>query len=125
MREGPASRHPTATAEMELLAEALLHHPSFPLATALRRALWVRGEYIPDDEEEQLWDYTDRIFIDRTWAGFHYVTRDEEPLLCIGPLQVFEDSTSGALRTRCTVWYGADALRQWRRQRVAARASAS
>ncbi|GAB3319287.1 hypothetical protein ACFQT0_30290 [Hymenobacter humi] len=121
MKKVPAPTAPAATAEMELLAEALLHHDAFPLATALRRALRDRGEYVPDEEEELLWNYTDRIFIERMWAGFRFVTRDDEPLLCIGPLQVFEESISGMLRTRCRVWYGSEALREWQRQEVAAR----
>ncbi len=104
------------TAEMRLLAEALLRHRSFPLATALRRVLWATGEDVPDDEEELLGDYTDRVLIDSVWAGYRYVSRDDEPLLCIGPLEVFEEQSSGALHTRCRVWYGADAWAEWIRQ---------
>lgn len=81
---------------MELLAEALLHHPAFPLATALRRALWARGEDVPDEEEERLWDYTDRLLIERTWTGFHCVTRDEEPLVCWGRRRCSRIEPAGA-----------------------------
>jgi hypothetical protein len=107
---------PDATAEQQLLAAAILQHQTYPLATAWRRALLETGEYVPEEEEELLWDYIDGIIIDVVWAGFRYVSREEVPLLCIGPLEVFEDQASGALLTRCAVWYGAAALAEWRRQ---------
>ncbi|WP_426058908.1 hypothetical protein [Hymenobacter sp. B1770] len=105
----------TPTAEMWVLANAILYHRPYPLATALRRAYMDAGEYVPDDEEELLWDYADRILIDMVWQGYRFVSRDEVPLLCIGPLEVFEEKGSGQALTRCAVWYGPDALAEWRR----------
>ncbi|SFQ71782.1 hypothetical protein [Hymenobacter arizonensis] len=104
------------TAEQHILADAILRHRPYPLATALRRALFAWGESVPDEEEELLWDYADSILIDMVWQGYRYVSRDEVPLLCIGPLEVFADEATGTLLTRCAVWYGADAWQEWTRQ---------
>ena len=104
------------TAEQRLLAAALLQHRSFPLATALRRALLAAGEYVPDEEEEMLWDYVDFITIDIALDGFRYVSREDVPLLGIGPLVLFARESSPALLTRCAVWYGAEARAEWERR---------
>ncbi len=96
-----------------MLAEAILHHRPFPLATALRRAFFAAGEYVPDEEEELLWDYANGIFVDMVWQGYRYVSRDEVPLLCIGPLELFAEPGSQQVLARCAVWYGAEALAEW------------
>lgn len=48
--------------------------------------------------------------------GFRYVSRDGVPLLCLGPLELFEQQGSQQLLTRCAVWYGEEALAEWRRR---------
>jgi len=105
-----------ATSEERVLADAILLHRPFPLASAIRRVLLEAGEWVPDEEEELLWDYVDAIAIDMLLDGFRYVTRDEKPLLGIGPLEVFEDAETHALLTRCAVWYGEEARLEWRRR---------
>jgi len=104
------------TAEQQLLADAILHHRPFPLSVAIRRALWAEGEYVPEEEESQLQDYADSINIDMVPDGYRYVSRGTVPLLGLGPLELFVEPGSPQLLTRCAVWYGAEALAEWRRR---------
>jgi hypothetical protein len=104
------------TAEQLLLAAAILRHRPLTLPTALRVALLATGEYVPEEEESFLFDYADSIAIDMVPDGFRYVSRGEVPLLGIGPLELFEQEGSQLLLTKCAVWYGEEALAEWRRR---------
>ncbi|MCI1187883.1 hypothetical protein MON38_10665 [Hymenobacter sp. DH14] len=104
------------TAEQSLLVDAILRHRPFALAAALRRALHVAGEYVPVEEQAQFQAYVDSIAIDMVPDGFRYVSRDGVPLLGIGPLELFEQEGSPQLLTWCAVWYGEEALVEWRRR---------
>ena len=106
--------HPTA--EEQLLADAILRHRPFSLARALRAALQVAGEYVPEEEEPLLRAYADSIRIDMVPDGYRLVRRDEEPLLGLGPLELFTEPRNPQLLTRCAVWYGADAWAEWQRR---------
>lgn len=105
-----------ATAEQHLLADAILRHRQYPLATALRRVLLAAGEYVPDEDAELLYDYAASVFIATALDGFHLVSRDEVPLLGIGPLELFAEPGNPALLTRCAVWYGPAAQAEWKRR---------
>lgn len=76
----------------------------------------VADEYVPDEEEETLRIYADSIAIDMVPDGFRFVSRDGVPLLCLGPLELFEEVGNPQLLTRCAVWYGEEALSEWRRR---------
>ena len=45
-----------------------------------------------------------------------YVSRDGVPLVGLGPLELYEEPGSTQLLTRCMVWYGEEALAEWRRR---------
>ena len=104
------------TAEQQLLADAILRHRPFSLSTAIRQALQLAGEYVPEQEAVQLQAYVDSITLDMVPDSFRYVSRDGVPMLGIGPLELFEQEGSPQLLTRCTVWYGEEALAEWRRR---------
>ena len=104
------------TAEQWLLAEAILRHRPFPLGVALRRALVAAGEHVPPEEEMQLQEYADSIDIDMVPDGYRLVTRQDAPLLGLGPLEVFTEPGNPQLLTRCAVWYGAEARAEWLRR---------
>ena len=78
--------------------------------------LQLAGEYVPEEEADQLQAYVDSIAIDMGADGFRYVHRDGVPLLGIGALELFEQEGSPQLLTRCTVWYGEEALAEWHRR---------
>jgi hypothetical protein len=107
---------PLPTAEQQVLADAILRYRPLSLAAAIRQALRVVGEYVPEEEEAHLHAYADSINIDMVPDGFRYVSRDDVPLLGLGPLELFEQEGSKQLLTRCAVWYGAEALAEWRRR---------
>ena len=104
------------TAEMQLLADAILRQRPFALDEALHRALWAVGEYVPEEEELQFQNYTDSISIDMVPNGYRYVSRDGVPLLGLGPLELYAEPDNPQLLTRCVVWYGAEAWAEWLRQ---------
>jgi hypothetical protein len=104
------------TAERWLLAEAILRHRPFPLVVALRRALVEAGEDVPSEEETQLQDYADSVDIDMVPDGYRLVTRQNAPLLGLGPLELFTEPGNPQLLTRCAVRYGADARAEWLRR---------
>ncbi|MBH8569342.1 hypothetical protein KB206_10635 [Microvirga sp. STS02] len=106
----------TPNAEQQLLADAILRHRPFSLATAIRQVLQLAGEYVPEEEAELLNTYVDSIAIDMVPDGFRYVSRNGVPLLGIGPMELFEQEGSPQLLTRCAVWYGAEALTEWIRR---------
>ena len=100
------------TAEMQLLADAILRHWPFALDEALRRALWAVGEYVTEKEERQCQHYAESIAIAIAMVpnGFHYVHRDGAPLLGLGSLEISTKLDNPQLLTRCTAWYGVEAL---------------
>jgi hypothetical protein len=102
------------TAEQQLLLDAMLRHRPFGLRTSLRRALQEWGESVLEEEEPQLQHYVDSIRIDMVPDGYRFVRRGEVPLLGIGPLELYEEPGTPQLLTRCFVWYGAEALAEWR-----------
>ena len=104
------------TAEEQLLADALLRHRPYPLRVAIRRALWAEGEYVPEGEEGLLQAYADSITIDMVPDGYRLVLRQKEPLLGLGPLELFAVPGNPQLLTRCAVWYGGAALAEWMRR---------
>ena len=104
------------TADMQLLADAILRHWPFALDEALRRALWAVGEYVTEEEERQFQHYAESIAIAMVPNGFRYVHRDGAPLLGLGPLEVFTKLDNPQLLTRCTAWYGVEALAEWLRR---------
>lgn len=104
------------TAEQQLLADAILRHRPFTLSTAIRQALHLAGEYVPDEEAFQLQAYVDTIAIDMVPDGFRFVRREGQPLLGLGPLELYEEAGNPQLLTRCAVWYGEEALDEWRRR---------
>jgi hypothetical protein len=110
----PIVPHPTA--EQQLLADAILRHRPLALAPALRAALCVAGEYVPEAEEPLLRAYADAIAIDMVPDGYRYVSRDGVPLVGLGPLELFTEPGNPQLLTRCAVWYGADARAEWHRR---------
>ena len=107
---------PHPTAEEQLLADAILRHRPLSLAKALAAALRVAGEYVPDEEQALLADYAASISIDMVPDGFRYVRRDDVPLLGLGPLELFAEEGNPQLLTRCAVWYGTEARREWQRR---------
>lgn len=106
----------TPTAEQQLLADAILRHRPFPLAVALYQALGVAGEYVAEEERDQLQAYADSISIDMVPDGFRYVSRAGVSLLGLGPLELYAEPGNPQLLTRCAVWYGAEALSEWQRR---------
>ena len=110
----PIVPHPTA--EEQLLADAILRHRPLALAPALRAALRVAGEYVPEEEAALLHEYADAIAIDMVPDGYRYVRRDGVPLLGLGPLELFTEPGNSQLLTRCAVWYGAEARAEWYRR---------
>ncbi|MBC8082663.1 MAG: hypothetical protein H7Z21_05570 [Hymenobacter sp.] len=104
------------TAEQWLLAEAIRRHRPFSLPAAFRRALVAAGECVPPEEETQLQQYAGAIAIDMVPDGYRYVRRNRVPLLGLGPLELFTGPGNPQLRTRCAVWYGADAWAEWYRR---------
>ena len=104
------------TAEQQVLVDAILRHRPFNLLTSIRRALHAAGEYVPAEEGDCLQRYVNSITIDMVPDGFRYVSRDDVPLLGLGPLELFEQAGNPQLLTRCAVWYGEAALAEWRRR---------
>lgn len=61
-------------------------HRPLTLDTAFRTAVVTTGEYVLEEEEDLLRDYAASSNIDMAPDGFRHVSRDEVPLLGLGPL---------------------------------------